>query len=170
MEILRFPAALMLAAACAVCGQERVKGMKKRMVEQELWQQKLLLLKGEIQYGHTSLPELFSYLGKDQKYRVDQFFLSLSRRLKKEQLPFYTVWRREVEDLAKELDISMEPLILVGQQLGSVNRQTELKNLELYMQQYERELAQKRERFREQKKVVRAVSISFGLALMLLLI
>lgn len=170
MEVLRFPAAFLLAVACAAYGQEQISIMKTRMVEQELWQQKLLLLKGEIQYGHTSLPELFSYLGKEQGYRVDQFFLSLSKRLTQEQLPFYMVWKQEVEDLVKYLDISIEPLILVGQQLGSVNRQTELKNLELYMQQYERELAEKRGRFREQKKVVRAVSISFGLALMLLLI
>lgn len=170
MGILRFLAAVMLAAACAIYGQERIMVMKRRMVEQELWQQKLLLLKGEIQYGHTSLPELFSYLGKTQEYRVDQFFLSMSEHLAKEQLPFYTIWKQEVEELVKYLDISIEPLVLVGQQLGSVNRQTELKNLELYMQQYERELTQKRECFREQKKVVRAVSISFGLALMLLVI
>lgn len=170
MGLFRLLAAVLLAAACALFGQERVRGMKSRMVEQELWQQKLLLLKGEIQYGHTSLPELFSYLGKEREYRVDHFFYSLSERLSREQLPFYTVWRQEAQELVKYLDIAMEPLVLVGQQLGSVNRQTELNNLELYMQQYERELAYKRERFGEQKKVVRAVSIAFGLALMLLLI
>lgn len=146
--------------------------LKLRRREQEQWFQKILLLKGEIQYGQTSLPELCQKLGQKNGTRVDTFFYCMGERLyvSRGEVPFYAIWQEEIQPLVQELRLEQEPLLQLGSYLGSLNRQTEIGNLERYIEILRRQLKGEQEDFENRLKMVQALSLSAGMVLAILLL
>lgn len=161
-----------LLLAFVLLGQELCRTLRSRRKEQESWYQQMLLLKGEIQYGQTSLPELCLKLGEKEDTRVGAFFIRMGRRLQENRgkIPFFQIWQEEMQPLVQEVHLEEQPLLQLGRNLGSLNRQTELDNLDLYISFLKRQLEQEQRDFSNRIKMVQALTISGGLILVILLL
>lgn len=136
--------------------------------------QMMNLLKGEISYGNLPLPDAFIRIAKRISPPLSDFLVSLGRRMKSQPgEPFSALFSAEVRKGLGGSGLSqsdLEQLEDLGRHLGYLDRQTQLRTLDLYTHNLEDTIQGLKEELPGRKKVYQSLGIMGGLFLAILLI
>lgn len=132
------------------------------------------LLRGDVSYGNTPLPEaLWQAAGKIET-PLREFLYSLSKELKSfPQENMAQLFSRHVEEDLRHCALTKsdkESLCRMGDTLGYLDREMVLRNLQLYETELEQELVGLWESMAGKKKMYQTLGIMGGLFLVILLI
>ncbi|MEG2774554.1 MAG: stage III sporulation protein AB [Acetivibrio sp.] len=121
-------------------------GMEKKNRLKQLRQLKKAgyLLRGEIQYGYTPLPEALINLGERSQTVFSDFFISVAEKLKKyEGESFYGIWEKEIKENLIKTSLQVgdkKKLMALGENLGYLDQEMQIKNIDLYLDGLEEEI------------------------------
>lgn len=161
-----------LAAAGAGLGFSYSRRWTRRLELLKGLHQMMNLLKGEISYGRLPLPEAFLRIGKRIAPPLSDFAASLGRKLKSRPgEPFSSVYREQLREMLGGSGLAradLEQLEDLGKQLGYLDRETQLRTLDLYTHSLEEVIRELREELPGRKKVYQSLGILGGLFLAVL--
>jgi len=158
---------------CIGIGNCLVNNLKRRAGSLADLRKKLMLLRGDVGYAGTTLPEAVEKVVRFSREK-DGFFALLKFRLQQEDgVPFREKWEDAARvfghraRLAKE---DVEELVRLGEYLGRQDKDTQIRQLEWYLKQSEEALAQIRKGEKEKIHLYRMLSVLGGAFLCIVLI
>lgn len=146
----------------------------RRLEQLRQLQRMALLLRGEISYGNAVLTEALASIGRKLEEPFCFFLNRVSSRLKGyPDKSFQQVFQEEVRETLKQSALSAkdkEALMQMGAFLGYLDKDMQLRTVELYLEELDREIQAAKESIPGRQKLCRSLGILGGLFLVLLLI
>lgn len=178
---MRWLGAGLVLFSCTSLGVQTAWQWKLRLRWLEQLRQMIYFLKGEILYGHTALNEALSRVGErciqaegDRGLKhLPLFFLSVAERIdRQEGEAFCRIWREEMEKLrASPLqEEDRKALQNLGDHLGYLDLNMQERNLLLYLEQLDEQIAYLRLHVKERTKLYTSLGITGGLFLMIVML
>lgn len=172
--MIRILGAVLVVAASAGIGFSYSFRLGRRLEQLRQLERMTLLLKGEISYGCAALPEALISIGKKMPEPFACFLEKVADRLSGyPDKSFQQVFQEEVEENLKQSALTAkdkEALMQMGAFLGYLDKDMQLRTVDLYLQELEREIKATGESIPGKQKLCRSLGIMGGLFLVLLLI
>lgn len=108
-------------------------------------QRALSVLRGEIQYGRTPLPEACREVEKRLHGAVQTFFCQVAQKLEEGTEQVEQIWRETAEETLPSLQMKVqerEEWIRLGSTLGYLDVEMQLRTMDLYLQQLQTSIHQ----------------------------
>lgn len=171
--MLKIIGALLVIMACS--GMGFYEGMELTKHEDVMKQirQMVLLLKGEIRYGNSSLFDVFdSVAGKIEEMPGELLRRMAAEMRKADRRAFFEIFEQCVEEeklCGRMTEKERSRFLEFGKGLGGFDRETQLAQMDLYLVELDRSLRELHEEVEEKKKLYRNLGVlgGFFLALML---
>lgn len=172
---MKIVGALMVILSCTGIGLYFSMMTKGRVVELKALKKEMYFLRGDITYGSTPLPEAIELLSRrNTTSHLACFFFHVALQLKKlEGRPFSEIWdegiNKNLEDsYLKEQD--KEPLRRLGENLGFLDKDTQVKSIDLYIEILEQELEEAIRTEKEKTRLYNTLGVLSGVFLTVVLI
>lgn len=134
----------------------------------------LIILRDEIRFAHTPLPEALKRLGEKASPPFSDIFKEMGESLSfNETDSFYNVWTTGVHRLFERSRIKwedLEGLDMLGKNLGSMDFTAQLNRIDVYLQELEDRIKRVQEENREKVKLYRLLGVLSGIFLTILLV
>lgn len=147
--------------------------LKNRIIDLGELKKSILILRGEIRYGNTTLPEAIEAIGKKDN-RLSYFFLYIGQELiKLDGKSFFTIW---TEGMEKKLQNSFlnqkdkESLSKLGETLGYLDKEMQMNLIQLYIEELEGEMKESLEVIKEKSYLYNTLGVMAGIFITIVLI
>lgn len=172
--MVKIVGAALVIIACGAMGIVKSQELKQRQKELYLVKRMLLLLRGEIKYSRTPLPEAFINIGKRMGGELGGFLTGVGEQLEKQEgRPFSDVWKQAVnKDLCgtKLNKEDKEQLKRMGENLGYLDGEMQMNIIELQLEQVETQLERLEQSMAGKTRVYNCVGIFSGLLIAIVLL
>ena len=156
---------ILLSGAGLGFNKSRELGNRKKHLE--MLMRMIILLKGEIRYGNTSLYDAFTGAAGKLEGKYREFFLNTAEEIKKKKgKPFGEIFRscaRESLD-----DQNFTKIFSLGERLGYLGMDMQLRQLQLLEEDVENEIQELNKDLKEKKKLYQSLGILLGILLAVL--
>lgn len=144
MLMLKILGAVLTIASSAAIGYYFSSNLKDRIDDLKELRKNMVVLRGDIRYAITPLPEAVGAIALRHQGNFARFFGTISEKLMKlEGVSFCEVWKQTVtEELVKTALTKQdkESLSKIGENLGYLDKEMQLNILDLYIEQLEIEI------------------------------
>lgn len=127
----------------------------------------ITLLRGDIRYGNTPLPEAISAIARRHKGSYAPFFAKISSRLLElSGLTFQDIWKEAVENELSDTALSKkdkQQLLQFGDNLGYLDKDMQMNTLELFLSQLEEEIRELSKTVKEKSYLYNSLGIMAGI-------
>lgn len=166
--------ALLVIFSCTGIGLYFSAMTKGRVADLKALKKEIYLLRGDICYGSTPLPEAFEMLAQRSGNHFKCFFFNIALQLKKfDGLPFAQIWDKGIQENLSESFLNeqdKEQLHKLGDTLGFMDKDTQIKSIELYIEQLDQELTEAIQNQKEKTRLYNMLGVLCGLFLTVVLI
>lgn len=132
------------------------------------------MLKSEISYSISTLPEAFENVGRKNDSNLAQVLADIGiRLLKYDGENFAIVWEEEIRRKQKSLPYNkqdLESLISLGTSLISPDKKQQLNAIEIYLAQVDDAIAKLNETINDSKKLCNTMGLLVGIFLVVVLL
>lgn len=172
--MLRLLGAVLVIAFSTGYGFTMGVEVKQRLEELRALKKLVLMLRGEIKYAKAPLPEAFQNMGG----RLKEPFQSWCNRMSEELFSlsgknFLEIWEKHIkEDLGKSR-LKKEDLKLLaslGEQIGYLDVQMQLNNIDLYVEQLEVEIRQAKAEAAKKVRIYQCLGTMAGILFVIFMI
>lgn len=143
-------------------GREKTSRLEQLRLLKKMFYQ----LRGEIQYGYTPLPEAMGHLGGRSQTVFSDFFLSMEQKMQRfEGHSFYVIWKQEIEQKLTKTSLNgsdKQKLCALGENLGYLDQEMQLKNIDLFLQNLEEEIMQESNSIKEKIRLYQLLGVLSG--------
>ena len=171
--MLRWVGLGMIFFSCSAIGVTAARGMKKRIQSLYDLQEGMRLLQGEIRYTKATLPEAFLHVGYHAAPSCRSFFRATGEMMEQlEQKSAKEALKKCAEDQLKGQGLKREDferLYRVGEQLGYLDQEMQIKGIEFYIEQQQTACKEAELECKEKSKVYQCLGVTFGLFLVIVL-
>ena len=161
---------ILLSGAGLGFNKSRELGNRKKHLE--MLMRMIILLKGEIRYGNTSLYDAFTGAAGKLEGKYREFFLNTAEEIKKKKgKPFGEIFRscaRESLDDQNFTREEKEKIFSLGERLGYMGMDIQLRQLQLLEEDLENEIQELNKDLKEKKKLYQSLGILLGILLAVL--
>ena len=161
---------ILLSGAGLGFNKSRELGNRKKHLE--MLMRMIILLKGEIRYGNTSLYDAFTGAAGKLEGKYREFFLNTAEEIKqKKGKPFGEIFRncaRESLDDQNFTREEKEKIFSLGERLGYLGMDMQLRQLQLLEEDLENEIQELNKDLKEKKKLYQSLGILLGILLAVL--
>ena len=161
---------ILLSGAGLGFNKSRELGNRKKHLE--MLMRMIILLKGEIRYGNTSLYDAFTGAAGKLEGKYREFFLNTAEEIKKKTgKPFGEIFRscaRESLDDQNFTREEKEKIFSLGERLGYLGMDMQLRQLQLLEEDVENEIQELNKDLKEKKKLYQSLGILLGILLAVL--
>ncbi|TCT16912.1 stage III sporulation protein AB [Natranaerovirga pectinivora] len=120
------------------------KSLTYRLEELHTLKKLLIMLRGDVKYGMTPLPEALEELSNRSVAPFKEFFNEVSKELKKfNGNNLQLIWNSSIEKHLKSSFLKKEDLtklMQLGDTLGYLDKEMQLNTIDLYLEQLEEEI------------------------------
>lgn len=174
MNILKIIGCILVIASSTGIGFFFSSEMKNRVEDLKELRKLIGLLKGDIRYANTPLPEAISVLARRYKGGFSSFFQYTSTRLQElSGQTFSQIWKTAVEQELVNTSLSKKDkaqLISFGENLGYLDKDMQMNTFELYLSQLEEELAELTKTVKERSYLYNSLGIMAGVFISIIMI
>ncbi len=146
--------------------------LSKRKRHLEMLLQMTILLKGEIRYGNTSLYDAFTGAAGKLEGKYREFFLNTAKKMQVHRGEnFGMIFRKTAKETLGDAGLTVqerEMLYSLGDRLGYLGMDMQLKQLELMEKELEYSLRELQKDLPERKKIRQSMGILLGIFLAVL--
>lgn len=171
---------LKLIGACLVILSSTAMGLyfsnvtKGRLVDLKALKKNMFILRGDIRYGNTPLPEALETLAERNKDNFKEFFHEIAKELRSlSGETFASVWDKGVRKFLKNSYINAvdrEQLSKLGESLGYLDKDMQIKVIDLYIEQLETELEEATHTIKEKTRLYNMLGVLFGIFITIVMI
>lgn len=174
MLIFKIIGCMLVIASSAGMGFYFSGEIKSRIEDLKELKKLIGLLRGDIRYASTPLPEAISAMARRSSGHFEVFLKNVSGKLSElSGATFFEIWREAVEkDL---IDTSMAKkdkcqLIQLGENLGYLDKDMQLNTLDLYLSRLDEEIADLTKTAKEKTYLFRSLGIMAGIFISIIMI
>lgn len=139
------------------CRVENLKELKKLIV----------LLRGDIRYANTPLPEAISAIARRNPGNFEAFFKRTSQKLQElSGQTFAEIWKDAVNKELNETSLTKKDksnLISFGENMGYLDKDMQLNTLDMYITQLEEEIKETSKTVKEKAYLYNSLGIMAGI-------
>lgn len=175
--MLKLLGGILVLLSCGIFGICMAEEKKRQLQSLKEIRQFFMLLSGEIRYGGTTLSEAIKgAAGKQKKNQscLREAFAGIAVKMEgKKAGSFFEIWREELQDRAKEAALSgrsLEQLLRIGENLGGLDRETQLNSLNCYLEELDREIIAEEKKIGEKVRLYRWLGALAGVFVWILLL
>ena len=154
---IRLLGAVLVVVSCSGMGFFLAGQWGERLKTMEHLRKMIFLLKGEIVYARSALPESFERTGKKGGGEIGDLFVRVAGRMEGQRgEPFYDIWQEEIEKLPKAFCLSKEDrqsLKGLGEHLGYLDLEMQERTILLYLEQLDLTIGNLREHKQERSRL-----------------
>lgn len=148
--------------------------LKSRLEDLKEIKKYFLILKGDIRYGKTPLPEAIKELAERSEGNFHLFFLNLEERMSRlDGEPFQLIWEQGITKDLKNTSLTKEDkmcLTRMGNNLGYLDQDMQLNTIDLYVSQLELTIKELYTGIGEKTRLYKTMGIMAGLFLTIIMI
>lgn len=148
--------------------------LKTRIVDLKELKKILLLLRGDIQYANTPLPEAVQALSRRHDGKFKGFLENISQRLLKLRgESFGVIWKEGVEKDLTHTSFSKEDYALLnqlGENLGYLDKNMQIGTLDLYLEQIEETINSLSQSVKDKTYLYNSLGIMGGIFITIILL
>ncbi|BBF41904.1 stage III sporulation protein AB [Lachnospiraceae bacterium KM106-2] len=134
----------------------------------------VFILRGDIQYGNTPLPEAMEAIARRSNGVFSQFFHTVSKQMERlSGKPLSVIWEKAIKEILKDSYLSKldkEHLMKLGDNLGYLDQQMQIKTIDLYIEQLQLEIDTAVESKKEKTRIYNMLGILSGIFITIVLI
>ena len=172
--MLKLAGAILILVSATGIGASYSVDLKKRCRELRILKQMLYMLRGEIKYTKTPLPEAFPRMA----LRLPEPFSSFLERTAEEMAhldgrPFAELWQDQIRRQLSGTHLKREDkeqLCTLGEVLGYLDLEMQLSAIELYLEQLELGIRNAQETMAAKQKLYQSLGVAGGAFLVILLV
>jgi stage III sporulation protein AB len=172
--MLKTAGSLLIILASTGIGFRLGNDMVQRIAELREIKKTILMLRGEIKYSGTNLPEAFFNIGRRMEGALKEFLLQVGQELKKmEGRSFQDIWKEKTEECLKDTRLKKQDIDLLkglGENLGYLDKEMQIGTIDLYIEQLEGEIQNLTENVQTKTRLYRCLGIMGGLFITILII
>lgn len=172
--MLKLTGAVCVLLSCAGMGFARGREYKLRIRDLLTLKKLMLLLRGEIKYGVTPLPEALDVIGRKVEHQFGRCMQKVAEQLKSQPgRPLSDIWEQEVRSHATGSFLGREDVsscVRLGQQLGYLDKEMQIANIDFYMEQLEGTIEKLEGEQGKRIRVCRCLGIFAGVMISLVLL
>ena len=171
--VLKLTGSFLVICSCGALGLWKAAQWREHLRMLEQLKKMVLMLRGEILYGHTPLGEAFGQVGRRTEGILGDLFTGTEDRIRCRQGELFAViWREEVEKRKKDMFLSereLQELCAFGEHLGYLDLEMQEHTVSLYLEQLDMSIGFYREHEREQSRLYTSLGIMGGLFLSIMM-
>ena len=132
------------------------------------------MIKSELAYTNLPLSDIFRRIAVRVRQPFRKWLYSLERQIeKRDEKDFCIIWETELDRCLSQLSLKKQhktELRELGDYIGKMDRISEEKNLEMYLDNLELEIKKMRNEISNKKRLGKCIGVMSGLFLVILLI
>lgn len=167
MLIVKLLGCLLVILSSAAMGFYFSNEMKCRIDDMKELRKLIVLLRGDIRYGSTPLPEAISAIARRHKGGMVPFFNKVSTQLNElSGLSFQEIWKEAVELELSGTSLNKKDklhLVQFGENLGYLDKDMQMNTLELFLAQLEEEIQEQTKAAKEKTYLYNSLGIMVGI-------
>lgn len=148
--------------------------MKCRIDDLRELRKLILLLRGDIRYGNTPLPEAINAIARRHKGSLAAFFTKISTRLNElSGLTFQEIWKDAVEKELVNTSLSKKDkmqLLSFGENLGYLDKEMQMNTLDLFLSQLDEETKELSKSVKEKAYLYNSLGIMAGIFISIIML
>lgn len=134
----------------------------------------LILLKGEINYSLSPLPEALEDVGSRFNNEIGEFYKSVSDELKLNSGETLTqVWKKKAEEILKKTylnSVDIKNIIIFSENIGYLDKETQNNHINLLIEQINEEIKTSTQNDHKYNKLYRSLGVLAGIFIIVILI
>lgn len=172
--MLKIMGAVCVLCSCTGIGFAKSREYRQRISELLLLKRLMLLLRGEIKYALTPLPEAFDAIGRKVEHQFGKCMEEIGKRLKGQSgVPLAKIWEEEFQKCMAASCLSKEDAqccVRLGQQLGYLDKEMQVTHIDFYIEQLEGTIERLEEEQGRRSRVCRSLGVFAGVMICLVLL
>ncbi len=170
---LRITGCVLVTASCGALGIWKARQWRLHRQMLERLRRMVYLLRGEILYAMSPLPEALERVGRKSDGPAAVWFCRMAERLKRQEgETFSRIWREELDGQARAMLLSQREtaeLAEFGEHLGYLDVGMQERTIALYLEQLDLSIGFLREHEQERTRICTCLGIMSGLFLSVIL-
>ncbi len=166
--------ALLVILSCSTIGVYFSSLVRGRVTDLRAMKKNITILRGDIKYGNTTLPEAIGALSRRNVDNFKEFFAGIEQDLLRSSgLSFQAIWEEGTKNYMKNSYMNQqdrEQLNQLGENLGYLDKEMQLKTIDFYIEQLDHELQDSIATMKEKTRLYNMLGILSGLFLTVVLI
>ena len=148
--------------------------IKKRIEDLKSAKRVAILLRGDIRYSHTALPEALENVAKRHEGRLSPFLKKVALALHEYNGESFTkIWKRAMEEELKNTSLSKKDKITLsqfGEQLGYLDKDMQMNHIDWYIAQVEEDMMEVASDSKDKMRLYRSLGVLFGILVTILIL
>jgi stage III sporulation protein AB len=174
MSIAKIIGCILVIASSTGMGFYFSSELKRRVQDLKEFKKIIVLLRGDIRYSNSPLPEAISSIARRHQGVYQAFFTGVSTKLHElSGLTFSDIWKSEVEQNLTNTSLSKKDkvsLIQFGDNLGYLDKEMQMNTLDLYLTQLEDEIAELSRSVKEKSYLFNSLGITAGIFITIIML
>jgi stage III sporulation protein AB len=148
--------------------------LRNRIADLKELKKIIILLRGDIRYANTPLPEAVQALAIRQEGKYKLFLSEIADRLKElGGISFQTIWKETIEKKLDNTSLSKKDLEYLGQlgeNLGYLDKDMQINTLDLYLSQIEEEIKELTRNVKEKTYLYNSLGVMGGIFITIIML
>ncbi|NLL73701.1 MAG: stage III sporulation protein AB [Clostridiales bacterium] len=174
MEITKVVGCILIILSSTLMGFYYSNQLKCRIEDLREVRKLIVLLRGDIRYSNTPLPEAISSIARRHEGSFKSFFTKVSEKLGEfGGSTFAQIWKEAVEEELLETCLSKQDksqLIQFGENLGYLDKEMQMNTLNLFILQVEEEIKELTKTAKEKVYLYNSLGIMTGIFITIILL
>ncbi len=171
---MKLAGSILIILATSLIGAGMAVNLERQYEELKYIRQLLYQLQSEIKYSRSFLSEAFRSISQSAQAPYDKWMRELSLKLEqKSEGSLGGIWCESIDTYLKELKIATkqkEQLKDLGNYLGNVDADIQIKHIDMLCIQLELKMNEMRKELEEKKKLCRCLGVMSGIFIVIILI
>lgn len=174
MNIMKIVGSVLVIISSAGMGFFFSNEMKCRIDNLKELKKLISLLRGDIRYANTPLPEAINSITRRQSGSFDSFFHYVSAKLHElSGRTFSEIWREAVQKELSDTSLSKKDklqIIQFGENLGYLDKDMQMNTIDLFLSQIEDEIKDLSKNIKEKAYLCNTLGIMAGIFIIIIMI
>jgi stage III sporulation protein AB len=148
--------------------------MKCRIEDMKELRKLMVLLRGDIRYANSPLPEAINSIARRNKGSFEAFLTEVSKKLHElSGLTFPDIWKDAVEKKLANTSLKRKDKLLLtqfGENLGYLDKDMQINTLDLYISQLEDEISESSKTVKEKSYLYNSLGIMAGIFISIIML
>jgi stage III sporulation protein AB len=165
---------VLILISSSLIGLYYSKSYIKRSNDLRTFKKALILLRGEINYSLSPMPEALENISKRFDHEIAEFFSSIAEELKLNSGKTLTeVWKKKAEEILKRTYLSsldIKNIMLFSENIGYLDKETQNNNINMLIEQVNEEINITVENDNRYNKLYKSLGVLVGILIIILFI
>lgn len=174
MTILKIIGCVLIITSSAGMGMYFSGELKNRIADLRDLKKLIFLLRGDIRYTNTPLPEAVQALSIRHDGKYKDFLAEIAEKLNElGGVSFCTIWKQAVSKRLEKTSLSKKDLALLaqlGENLGYLDKDMQINTLDLFIGQIEEEIKELSRNVKEKSYLYNSLGIMGGIFITLIMV